>query len=187
MRKIGSSTRFRRFSRYKRFRPRIRALHWAIIQRNIYSKLLVYSVITFLATFMLLGTGCNKLVKIQEEKPVNKAVVNQPIKSVQSMEEMIVPKTFNWNTAQRIQMGVNIIADSGISASGVHIRVYYKDNSRGLLHEMVSGISNSEGKVDTTFNLPTYVRTVFIKTNETGERLFEVPVNSYMFDYTLRL
>jgi len=136
---------------------------------------------------MLLGTGCNKLVKIQEEKPVNKAVVNQPIKSVQSMEEMIVPKTFNWNTAQRIQMGVNIIADSGISASGVHIRVYYKDNSRGLLHEMVSGISNSEGKVDTTFNLPTYVRTVFIKTNESGERLFEVPVNSYMFDYTLRL
>ena len=29
------------------------------------------------------------------------------------MEEMIVPKTFNWNTAQRIQMGVAIKAKSG--------------------------------------------------------------------------
>ena len=134
-----------------------------------------------------MGSGCNKLVKIQEEKPVNKAVVNQPIKSVQSMEEMIVPKTFNWNTAQRIQMGINIIADSGISASGVHIRVYYKDNVKKDLHEMVSGISNSDGKVGTTFNLPTYVRSVFITTNQTGDKLFEVPVNSYSFDYTLRL
>ena len=144
----------------------------------------VFGLIVVVMTSM---SGCNKLVKIQEEKPVNKAIVNQPIKSVQSMEEMIVPKTFNWNTAQRIQMGVNILTDSGISASGVHIRVYYKDNSRGLLHEMVSGISSADGTVATTFNLPTYVRSVFIKTNESGERLFEVPVNSYMFDYTLRL
>ena len=146
-----------------------------------------YMMMMTFGVFILLGSGCNKLVKIQEEKPVNKAVVNQPIKSVQSMEEMIVPKTFNWNTAQRIQMGVNILTDSGISASGVHIRVYYKDNSRGLLHEMVSGISSADGSVDTTFNLPTYVRSVFIKTTESGERLFEVPVNSYQFDYTLRL
>ena len=144
-------------------------------------------VIGIVAFAMINVSGCNKLVKIQEEKPVNKAIVNQPIKSVQSMEEMIVPKTFNWNTAQRIQMGVNILTDAGISASGVHIRVYYKDNSRGLLHEMVSGISSADGTVATTFNLPTYVRSVFIKTNESGERLFEVPVNSYMFDYTLRL
>lgn len=144
----------------------------------------VLGIIVFAMTSM---SGCNKLVKIQEEKPVNKAVVNQQIKSVQSMEEMIVPKTFNWNTAQRIQMGISILSDSGISASGVHIRVYYKDNSRGLLHEMVSGISDSSGKVATTFNLPTYVRSVFIKTNETGEKLYEVPVNSYRFDYTLRL
>ncbi len=144
----------------------------------------VIGIIVFAMTSM---SGCNKLVKIQEEKPVNKAVVNQQIKSVQSMEEMIVPKTFNWNTAQRIQMGVNILSDSGISASGVHIRVYYKDNSRGLLHEMVSGISDSSGKVATTFNLPTYVRSVFIKTNETGDKMYEVPVNSYRFDYTLRL
>ncbi len=146
-----------------------------------------YMMMMTFVVFILLGSGCNKLVKIQEEKPVNKAVVNQQIKSVQSMEEMIVPKTFNWNTAQRIQMGVNILSDSGISASGVHIRVYYKDNSRGLLHEMVSGISDGEGKVGTTFNLPTYVRSVFIKTNETGEKMYEVPVNSYRFDYTLRL
>ena len=80
----------------------------------------VFGLIVVVMTSM---SGCNKLVKIQEEKPVNKAVVNQPIKSVQSMEEMIVPKTFNWNTSQRIQMGVNILTDSGISASGVHIRV----------------------------------------------------------------
>ena len=144
-------------------------------------------VIAIIIFAMVNMSGCNKLVKIQEEKPVSQAVVNQEIKSVQSMEEMIVPKTFNWNTAQRIQMGVNILTDSGVNASGVHIRVYYKDNSRGLLHEMVSGISTSEGKVATTFNLPTYVRSVFIKTNESGDRLYEVPVNSYMFDYTLRL
>ena len=144
-------------------------------------------VIAIIIFAMVNMSGCNKLVKIQEEKPVSQAVVNQEIKSVQSMEEMIVPKTFNWNTAQRIQMGVNVLTDSGISASGVHIRVYYKDNSRGLLHEMVSGISSADGTVATTFNLPTYVRSVFIKTNESGERLFEVPVNSYMFDYTLGL
>ena len=144
-------------------------------------------VIAIIIFAMVNMSGCNKLVKIQEEKPVSQAVVNQEIKSVQSMEEMIVPKTFNWNTAQRIQMGVNILTDSGVNASGVHIRVYYKDNSRGLLHEMVSGISTREGKVATTFNLPTYVRSVFIKTNESGDRLYEVPVNSYMFDYTLRL
>ena len=147
-------------------------------------QVVVMGIIIFAMTGM---SGCNKLVKIQEEKAVEQAVVNRAIKSVQSMEEMIVPKTFNWNTAQRIQMGVNILTDSGISASGVHIRVYYKDNSRGLLHEMVSGISSEDGTVATTFNLPTYVRSVFIKTNESGERLFEVPVNSYMFDYTLRL
>ena len=134
-----------------------------------------------------MGTGCNKLVKIQEENPVDKAVVNRSIKSVQSMEELIVPKTFNWNTAQRIQMGINIVANSGENASGVHIRVYYKDNVRKELHEMVSGISNSSGSVGTVFNLPTYVRSVYIKTNQTGDKLFEVPVNSYSFDYTLRM
>ena len=144
----------------------------------------VIGIIVFAMTSM---SGCNKLVKIQEEKPVEQAVVNRAIKSVQNIEEMIVPKTFNWNTARRIQMGVSIKSKSGESASGVHIRVYYKDNVRKDLHEMVSGISNSDGKVGTTFNLPTYVRSVFIKTNETGDKLFEVPVNSYLFDYTLRL
>ena len=146
-----------------------------------------YMMLLTFVVFILLGSGCNKLVKIQEEKPVDRAQVNRSLKSVQSMEEMIVPKTFNWNTAQRIQMGINIVANSGGNASGVHIRVYYKDNVRKDLHEMVSGISNSDGKVGTTFNLPTYVRSVFIKTNQTGDRLFEVPVNSYSFDYTLRL
>ena len=144
----------------------------------------VFGLIIVVMTSM---SGCNKLVKIQEDSQVDQAVVERQIKSVQSMEEMIVPKTFNWNTARRIQMGVAIKAKSGESASGVHIRVYYKDNVRKDLHEMVSGISNSDGKVGTTFNLPTYVRSVFIKTNETGDKLFEVPVNSYLFDYTLRL
>ena len=144
----------------------------------------VIGIIVFAMTSM---SGCNKLVKIQEEKPVEKAVVNRSIKSVQSMEEMIVPKTFNWNTAQRIQMGINIVANAGGNASGVHIRVYYKDNVRKDLHEMVSGISNSEGEVGTVFNLPTYVRSVYIKTRQSGDKLFEVPVNSYSFDYTLRL
>ena len=132
-------------------------------------------------------SGCNKLVKIQEEKPVEKAVVNRTIKSVQNMEEMIVPKTFNWNTAQRIQMNVNILGKTGKNSSGVIIKVFYKDNVRKDLHQMVSGISDSNGRVGTVFNLPTYVRSVYIKTNKTGEKLFEVPVNSYSFDYTLRL
>ena len=132
-------------------------------------------------------SGCNKLVKIQEEAPVKKAVVNQTIKSVQSMEEMIVPKTFNWNTAQRIQMDVNILGERGENSSGVIIKVFYKDNVRKDLHEMVSGISDSKGSVGTVFNLPTYVRSVYIKTSQTGDKLFEVPVNSYSFDYTLRL
>ena len=132
-------------------------------------------------------SGCNKLVKIQEESPVKKAVVNRSIKSVQSMEEMIVPKTFNWNTAQRIQMDVNILGKMGENSSGVIIKVFYKDNVRKDLHEMVSGISNSSGSVGTVFNLPTYVRSVYIKTSQSGDKLFEVPVNSYSFDYTLRL
>ncbi len=144
----------------------------------------VFGLIVVVMTSM---SGCNKLVKIQEESDVDQAVVNRQIKSVQSMEEMIVPKTFNWNTAQRIQMNVNILAKAGGKSSGVHIRVYYKDNVRKELHEMVSGISSRDGKVGTTFNLPTYVRSVFIKTSHTGEKLFEVPVNSYSFDYTLRL
>ena len=132
-------------------------------------------------------SGCNKLVKIQEESPVKKAVVNRSIKSVQNMEEMIVPKTFNWNTAQRIQMDVNILGKTGENSSGVIIKVFYKDNVRKDLHQMVSGISNSNGRVGTVFNLPTYVRSVYIKTSQTGDKLFEVPVNSYSFDYTLRL
>ena len=132
-------------------------------------------------------SGCNKLVKIQEESPVKKAVVNRSIKSVQSMEEMIVPKTFNWNTAQRIQMDVNILGKTGENSSGVIIKVFYKDNVRKDLHEMVSGISDGKGSVGTVFNLPTYVRSVYIKTSQTGDKLFEVPVNSYSFDYTLRL
>ena len=146
-----------------------------------------YMMLGTFGVFVLLGSGCNKLVKIQEEKPVEQAVVNRAIKSVQSMEEMIVPKTFNWNTAQRIQMNVNILAKAGEKSSGVVIQVYYKDNVRKELREMVSGISNSSGSVGTVFNLPTYVRSVYIKTNKTGEKLFEVPVNSYSFDYTLRL
>ena len=144
----------------------------------------VIGIIVFAMTSM---SGCNKLVKIQEEKPVEQAVVNRAIKSVQNIEEMIVPKTFNWNTAQRIQMDVNILGETGENSSGVIIKVFYKDNVRKDLHEMVSGISNSEGTVGTVFNLPTYVRSVFIKTNKTGDKLFEVPVNSYSFDYTLRL
>ena len=132
-------------------------------------------------------SGCNKLVKIQEESPVKKAVVNRTIKSVQNMEEMIVPKTFNWNTAQRIQMDVNILGKTGENSSGVIIKVFYKDNVRKDLHQMVSGISDSNGRVGTVFNLPTYVRSVYIKTSQTGDKLFEVPVNSYSFDYTLRL
>ncbi len=147
-------------------------------------QVVVMGIIIFAMTSM---SGCNKLVKIQEEKPVEQAVVNRAIKSVQSMEEMIVPKTFNWNTAQRIQMNVNILAKAGEKSSGVVIQVYYKDNVRKELREMVSGISNSSGSVGTVFNLPTYVRSVYIKTNKTGEKLFEVPVNSYSFDYTLRL
>ena len=137
--------------------------------------------------FALLGSGCNKLVKIQEESPVKKAVVNRSIKSVQNMEEMIVPKTFNWNTAQRIQMDVNILGKTGENSSGVIIKVFYKDNVRKDLHQMVSGISDSKGSVGTVFNLPTYVRSVYIKTSQSGDKLFEVPVNSYSFDYTLRL
>ena len=147
-------------------------------------QVVVMGIIIFAMTSM---SGCNKLVKIQEEKAVEQAVVNRAIKSVQSMEEMIVPKTFNWNTAQRIQMNVNILAKAGEKSSGVVIQVYYKDNVRKELREMVSGISNSSGSVGTVFNLPTYVRSVYIKTNKTGEKLYEVPVNSYSFDYTLRL
>ena len=144
-------------------------------------------VIAIIIFAMVNMSGCNKLVKIQEEKPVSQAVVNQEIKSVQSMEEMIVPKTFNWNTAQRIQMDVNILGKTGENSSGVIIKVFYKDNVRKDLHEMVSGISDSKGSVGTVFNLPTYVRSVYIKTSQTGDKLFEVPVNSYSFDYTLRL
>ena len=132
-------------------------------------------------------SGCNKLVKIQEEKQVDRAVVNRQVKSVQSMEEMIIPKTFNWNTAQRIQMGLSLRSRSGEQLSGVQIRVYYKDNVRKDLHEMVNGISNREGKVGTTFNIPTYVKSVYVKTNQTGDTVFEIPIDSYEFDYTLRL
>ena len=153
-------------------------------QLGILWQVAVIGIIVFAMTSM---SGCNKLVKIQEEKPVEQAVVNRAIKSVQNIEEMIVPKTFNWNTAQRIQMDVNILGETGENSSGVIIKVFYKDNVRKDLHEMVSGISNSEGTVGTVFNLPTYVRSVFIKTNKTGDKLFEVPVNSYSFDYTLRL
>ena len=175
---------------YGRDRERIRGKQRviAIVARYFDVKMICFYLmgVTFVL-FSLLGSGCNKLVKIQEESDVDQAVVNRQIKSVQSMEEMIVPKTFNWNTAQRIQMNVNILAKAGGKSSGVHIRVYYKDNVRKELHEMVSGISSRDGKVGTTFNLPTYVRSVFIKTSHTGEKLFEVPVNSYSFDYTLRL
>ena len=153
-------------------------------QLGILWQVAVIGIIVFAMTSM---SGCNKLVKIQEEKPVEQAIVNRAIKSVQNIEEMIVPKTFNWNTAQRIQMDVNILGETGENSSGVIIKVFYKDNVRKDLHEMVSGISNSEGTVGTVFNLPTYVRSVFIKTNKTGDKLFEVPVNSYSFDYTLRL
>ena len=132
-------------------------------------------------------SGCNKLVKIQEEKQVDRAVVNRQVKSVQNMEEMIIPKTFNWNTAQRIQMGLSLRSRSGEQLSGVQIRVYYKDNVRKDLHEMVNGISNREGKVGTTFNIPTYVKSVYVKTNQTGDTVFEIPIDSYEFDYTLRL
>ena len=146
-----------------------------------------YMMLLTFAVFILMGSGCNKLVKIQEEKQVDRAVVNRQVKSVQSMEEMIIPKTFNWNTAQRIQMGLSLRSRSGEQLSGVQIRVYYKDNVRKDLHEMVNGISNREGKVGTTFNIPTYVKSVYVKTNQTGDTVFEIPIDSYEFDYTLRL
>jgi hypothetical protein len=175
----------KRTKKYKH--PKQKRILMQYFGNQVYSRFIFYCLVTFCVLFLLMGSGCNKLVRIQEEKQVDRAVVNRQVKSVQSMEEMIIPKTFNWNTAQRIQMGLSLRSRSGEQLSGVQIRVYYKDNVRKDLHEMVNGISNREGKVGTTFNIPTYVKSVYVKTNQTGDTVFEIPIDSYEFDYTLRL
>ena len=129
-------------------------------------------------------SGCNKLVKIQEEKVVDSAVVKQELKTYSQMEDIIVPKTFTWNTSQRISVGISVLGRDGLVASGALVTVLYKDNTYGDEHILFNGLSDGEGLVDSVFNVPTYVRSVILKSGGTS---VEVPINSYSFDYTLRL
>ena len=141
----------------------------------------VIGIIVFAMSSM---SGCNKLVKIQEEKVVDSAVVKQELKTYSQMEDIIVPKTFTWNTSQRISVGISIIGRDGLVSSGALVTVLYKDNTYGDEHILFNGLSDSEGLVDSVFNVPTYVRSVILKSGGTS---VEVPINSYSFDYTLRL
>jgi len=141
----------------------------------------VIGIIVFAMSSM---SGCNKLVKIQEEKVVDSAVVKQELKTYSQMEDIIVPKTFTWNTSQRISVGISVLGRDGLVASGALVTVLYKDNTYGDEHILFNGLSDSEGVVDSVFNVPTYVRSVILKSGGTS---VEVPINSYSFDYTLRL
>ena len=141
----------------------------------------VIGIIVFAMSSM---SGCNKLVKIQEEKVVDSAVVKQELKTYSQMEDIIVPKTFTWNTSQRISVGISVLGRDGLVASGALVTVLYKDNTYGDEHILFNGLSDSEGLVDSVFNVPTYVRSVILKSGGTS---VEVPINSYSFDYTLRL
>ena len=159
-------------------------------QTDVYAKFIFYCVVTLLVVFFLMGTGCNKLVKIQDDSDMNmdRSQINRGApKTVHSLDEMLIPKTFDWNTARRIRISIQVRDGFGKLASDVKVKVHYRSQSTNALHQVASGFSDESGGVDTTFNIPVYVKTVFIKTNNSGERLFEVPVNSYMFDYTLRL
>ena len=141
----------------------------------------VIGIIVFAMSSM---SGCNKLVKIQEEKSVDSAVVKQELKTYSQMEDIIVPKTFAWNTSQRISVGISVLGRDGLVASGALVTVLYKDNTYGDEHILFNGLSDSEGLVDSVFNVPTYVRSVILKSGGTS---VEIPINSYSFDYTLRL
>ena len=141
----------------------------------------VIGIIVFAMSSM---SGCNKLVKIQEEKVVDSAVVKQELKTYSQMEDIIVPKTFTWNTSQRISVGISVLGRDGLVSSGALVTVLYKDNTYGDEHILFNGLSDSEGVVDSVFNVPTYVRSVILKSGGTS---VEVPINSYSFDYTLRL
>ena len=141
----------------------------------------VIGIIVFAMSSM---SGCNKLVKIQEEKVVDSAVVKQELKTYSQMEDIIVPKTFTWNTSQRISVGISVLGRDGLVSSGALVTVLYKDNTYGDEHILFNGLSDSEGLVDSVFNVPTYVRSVILKSGGTS---VEVPINSYSFDYTLRL
>ena len=141
----------------------------------------VIGIIVFAMSSM---SGCNKLVKIQEEKVVDSAVVKQELKTYSQMEDIIVPKTFTWNTSQRISVGISVLGRDGLVSSGALVTVLYKDNTYGDEHILFNGLSDSEGLVDSVFNVPTYVRSVILKSGGTS---VEIPINSYSFDYTLRL
>ena len=144
-------------------------------------QVVVIGIIVFAMSSM---SGCNKLVKIQEEKVVDSAVVKQELKTYSQMEDIIVPKTFTWNTSQRISVGISVLGRDGLVASGALVTVLYKDNTYGDEHILFNGLSDGEGLVDSVFNVPTYVRSVILKSGGTS---VEVPINSYSFDYTLRL
>ena len=143
-----------------------------------------YVVLIVMSVIMMVSMGCNKLVKIQEEKVVDSAVVKQELKTYSQMEDIIVPKTFTWNTSQRISVGISVLGRDGLVSSGALVTVLYKDNTYGDEHILFNGLSDSEGLVDSVFNVPTYVRSVILKSGGTS---VEVPINSYSFDYTLRL
>ena len=134
---------------------------------------------------ILTATGCSS--------PVTKDTTRTKDLIVQT-EDNVSHKVFRNDYIKVSSMTVTVIDSEGDTVDGVVVAIYFRVDTvmNGIITDVKGYLtdikmSGEDGKFNTKINMPTSSKSVFLKTSYTGKRLYEVPINSSKFDYTLRI
>lgn len=126
--------------------------------------------ISILSLTVLLGS-CSKDVKTSEQT----VVVNPNPKT---MEEMVVPKGFNYKTADDVNFNITLLSNNDQPLTGVRVDIM-DDSPENNGKIIATGVTNSSGVLDVKYNIPTYLKEVVINTDYIGiVNNVIVPVNN---------
>lgn len=115
--------------------------------------------ISMLSLTLLLGS-CSKDIKQTEQS----VVVNPNPKT---MEEMVVPKSFNYKTSEDVNFNITILSNNDDALKGVRVDIM-DDSPENGGKIIATGATNASGVLDIKYNIPTYLKEVVINTDYIG-------------------
>ena len=126
--------------------------------------------ISMLSLTLLLGS-CSKDIKQTEQS----VVVNPNPKT---MEEMVVPKSFNYKTSEDVNFNITILSNNDDALKGVRVDIM-DDSPENGGKIIATGATNASGVLDIKYNMPTYLKEVVINTDYIGiVNNILIPVNN---------
>ncbi len=78
------------------------------------------------------------------------------------VKDLVVSESFDWNTMQSVRVDLTALDGQSQPINDMYFQIYDKDPNMAGANLLYRGMTNSTGKLNTSINLPTRLRTVWV-------------------------